>query len=107
MKTNCLIRIRSIVIIPIEKRRRGPGSKLQSVHAQHAANIHFARARSSLLIMLMTVQGTTPRFSSMEVQHWTALMVTSVAAIQWSMTAPSFAIFNNAGAGTLPASTYL
>jgi hypothetical protein len=31
--------------------------------------------------MLITVQGTTPRFSSIEVQHCTALMVTSVAAI--------------------------
>ena len=35
----------------------------------------------SLLIMLMTVQGTTPRFSSIEVQHCTALMVTCVAFI--------------------------
>ena len=48
------------------------------------------------LIMLITVQGTIPRFSSMEVQHCTALMVTSVAAIQWSTTAPSLAIFSNA-----------
>ena len=56
--------------------------------------------------MLMTVQGTTPRFSSIEVQHCTALMATSVAAIQWSTTAPSFAIFINAASGTLLASTY-
>jgi hypothetical protein len=32
--------------------------------------------------MLMMVQGTTPGFSSLEVQHCTALTATSVAAIQ-------------------------
>ena len=58
------------------------------------------------LIMLMTVHGTTPKFSSMEVQHCTALIATSVAAIHWSITAPSFAIFIKAAAGTLLASTY-
>jgi len=37
------------------------------MHAQHTADIHFAGDNSSLLIMLITVQGTTPRFSSIEV----------------------------------------
>ena len=58
------------------------------------------------LIMLMTVHGTTPRYSSIEVQHCTALMATSVAAIQWSTTAPSLAIFISAAAGTPLESTY-
>ena len=52
------------------------------------------------LIMLMTVQGTTPKNSSSDVQHCTALMATSVSAIQPSMTAPSLAILSKAGAGT-------
>ena len=39
-----------------------------------------------LLIMLMMVQGTTPKYSSMEVQHWTALIFTSVCVIQSSIT---------------------
>ena len=54
-----------------------------------------------LLIMLMTVQGTTPKNSSIDVQHCTALMVQSVCRIHSSITAPSFAIFINAVAGTL------
>ncbi len=44
------------------------------------------------LIMLMTVQGTTPKNSSIDVQHCTALTVISFAFIQLSITAPSFAI---------------
>ncbi len=42
------------------------------------------------LIMLITVQGTMPRNSSIDVQHCTALTVSSLAFIQWSITAPSF-----------------
>ena len=53
-----------------------------------------------LLIMLMTVQGTTPKYSSMEVQHCTALTSSSLACIQPSITAPSLAIFSRAWAGT-------
>ena len=58
------------------------------------------------LIMLITVHGTTPRFSSIEVQHCTALMATSVSAIHRSTTAPSLAIFSNAASGTELVSTY-
>ena len=36
-----------------------------------------ALASSSLLIMLMTVQGTTPKNSSIAVQHWIALTAMS------------------------------
>src|ERR1035438_4268180 len=53
----------------------------------------------SLLIILMMVQGTMPKYSSKEVQHWTALTVTLVCFIQPSMTAPSLAIFNSAVSG--------
>ena len=52
------------------------------------------------LIMLITVHGTTPKYSSSEVQHWMALMAMSVCSIQPSITAPSFAIFMQRGAGT-------
>ena len=52
-----------------------------------------------LLIMLMMVQGTTPKNSSIEVQHCTALMVQLVCFIQPSMTAPSLAIFSSAASG--------
>ena len=52
------------------------------------------------LIMLMTVQGTTPKNSSSEVQHWMALMATWVCSIQVSITAPSLAIFMRASMGT-------
>ena len=56
----------------------------------------------SLVIMLMMVQGTTPKNSSIEVQHCTALMVTWVCFIQPSITAPSLAIFSSA-ASAMPA----
>ena len=56
--------------------------------------------------MLMTVHGTTPRFSSIEVQHCTALIVTSVCFIQSSITAPSFAIFSSAASGISLVVTY-
>ena len=36
-----------------------------------------ALASRSLLIMLITVQGTTPKNSSIDVQHWIALTLTS------------------------------
>ena len=49
--------------------------------------------------MLITVQGTTPKYSSIEVQHCTALMARSFACIQPSTTAPSFAIFISAACG--------
>ena len=52
-----------------------------------------------LLIMLMMVQGTTPKNSSIEVQHCTALMVELVCFIHPSMTAPSLAIFISAASG--------
>ena len=58
-----------------------------------------------LLIMLMMVQGTTPKNSSIEVQHCTALTFTSAAFIQPSMTAPSFAILISAESGTPPVET--
>ena len=60
----------------------------------------------SLLIMLITVHGTTPRFSSIDVQHCTALIATSVAFIQSSTTAASFAIFSSASGGTPLVDTY-
>ena len=56
----------------------------------------------SLLIMLITVQGTTPKYSSMAVQHCTALIATSVSFIQPSTTAPSLAIFISASSGIPP-----
>ena len=57
--------------------------------------------------MLITVQGTTPKYSSSDVQHWTALMATSVCFIHRSITAPSLAIFSSAAAGTRSVDTYL
>jgi hypothetical protein len=53
----------------------------------------------SLLIMLMMVQGTTPKNSSIDVQHCTALTVTLVCFIHPSITAPSLAILSSASAG--------
>src|ERR1700744_1730665 len=57
-------------------------------------------------IMLITVQGTTPKYSSIEVQHCTALMVQAVCFIHVSMTAPSLAIFMRASSGMPAVVTY-
>ena len=51
----------------------------------------------------VTVHGTTPKYSSIAVQHCTALTVTSSSFIQVSMTWPSFAILSRASLGTLAA----
>src|ERR1035437_4192939 len=47
-----------------------------STSTSHAEGIRFS------LIMDITVQGTMPRYSSIEVQHWTAETVSSLAFIQ-------------------------
>jgi hypothetical protein len=78
MEAYRFIGIASVIVIPIEQRRRGSGREFQCVHGQRAASVSQALERSSLLIMLITVHGTTPRFSSIEIQHCTALMFTSV-----------------------------
>ena len=54
------------------------------------------------LIMLITVQGTTPKYSSIEVQHCRAEMVASTSFIHCSMTAASLAILSSAAAGASP-----
>ena len=58
------------------------------------------------LIMLIMVQGTTPKNSSIEVQHCTALIVTGAVFIQPSITAPSFAIFSSDSSGIPAVVTY-
>ena len=40
-----------------------------------ATSVSQAEEKRFSLIMLMTVQGTTPKYSSSEVQHWIAEMV--------------------------------
>ncbi len=49
--------------------------------------------------MLITVHGTTPKNSSIDVQHCTALMSRSLSFIHRSTTTPSLAIFMMAASG--------
>ena len=42
--------------------------------------------------MLITVQGTTPKFSSIDVQHWIAVPASSRSATYWSRTTANFAM---------------
>ena len=51
-------------------------------------------------IMLISVQGTTPKNSSMAVQHWTDEPASALSFIQSSTTTPNFAIFTSGAAGT-------
>ena len=71
----------------------------------HTSTSH-ALGSSSLLIIHMIVHGTTPKNSSSEVQHCTALIVTSASTIQPSITVPSFAIFRSAASGIPSVGTY-
>ena len=52
-----------------------------------------------LLIMLISVQGTTPKNSSIAVQHWTAVAWRRLSFIHRSTATPNLAIFNNATGG--------
>jgi hypothetical protein len=79
VEADALIGMAAVVVVPVEQRGRRAGGQRQHVHAERAGYIHFAgRGIRSLDIMLMMVQGTTPKYSSSEVQHCTALMVTEV-----------------------------
>ena len=53
--------------------------------------------------MLMIVQGTTPKFSSIELQHWMEMASSSLAARHRSITTPSLAIFVSAAVGNAAA----
>ena len=70
----------AVVVVPVEQRARRLGREPQRVHADHAAARPLRRRSNAgrSLIMLITVQGTTPKYSSIEVQHCTALMSTFV-----------------------------
>ena len=71
-----------------------------SIETTPVTSTSQALGRSPSLIMLMTVQGTTPKNSCSAVQHWIADPSSRSASIQSSTTAPSFAIFSNAASGT-------
>ena len=98
MEADGLIGIVAVVVVPVEQRAGRAGGELQRVHSDTPQiSTSQALGSRSLLIMLIIVQGTTPKYSSIAVQHCTALMATSVS-IQPSTTAPSFAIFSSAWA---------
>ena len=60
----------------------------------------------SLLIMLISVQGTTPKNSSIAVQHWMAVALSSSwLAIQRSTATPNLAIFAARRLGMPPVGT--
>ncbi len=63
-------------------------------------SVSHADGIRSLLIMLMTVQGTMPMFSSIDVQHCSAVMSSRVSSIQRRMPTAILAIFISAAAGT-------
>src|ERR1700683_1752794 len=58
-------------------------------------------------IMLMMVQGTTPKNSCIAVQHWTEVPASSLFFIHSSTTTPNFAILTSDGFGVLLLFTYL
>ena len=63
-------------------------------------SVSQALGTKPLLNMLMIVQGTTPKNSSMAVQHCTAVAASSCSAIHASTTTPNLAILSRAAAGT-------
>ena len=75
-KQTALFGIVAVVVVPVEQRAGRLGRQGQGVHAERAARCRLRRRSGirSLLIMLMIVQGTTPKYSSIAVQHCTALI---------------------------------
>ena len=49
VEANRLVRIGSVIIVPIEQRRRRAGCELQCVHAEHTADIDLAGARQQFI----------------------------------------------------------
>ena len=70
-----------------------------------ATSVSQAEGSRLLLMMLISVQGTTPKYSSMEVQHWMAEACRRLSAIQSSTTTPKRAMRSRAWAGVLLALT--
>ena len=64
-------------------------------------SVSQAEGLRALLLMLISVQGTTPKYSSIEVQHWMAVASSWLASFQPSRTTPNLAIFIRAWAGTV------
>src|SRR6516225_6047816 len=81
----------------------GSGNDFLKIHAHIFEKVlwQVAAVKAHCFVRIIAVQGTTPKNSSSEVQHWIALMVTSVSFIQLWITAPSLAIFTNAASGML------
>jgi len=71
-----------------------------SIASAPTISVSQAEGVSALLAMLITAQGTIPKYSSIDVQHWTAVASSRLAAIQSSSTAPNLAILSRAAAGT-------
>src|SRR5438046_2661444 len=49
VKTNSLVRIVGVVVIPVEQGAGSFGSQLQRVHSDHAGNVNFAGAGHALV----------------------------------------------------------
>ena len=45
LEAHSFVRVRPVVVVPVEKRGRSIGSQTQGVHSEDAADVHFARAR--------------------------------------------------------------
>ena len=75
-----LVGVGAVVVVPVEQRAEGVWlASAERVHARACRGCRPRRreAKRSSLIMDMMVQGTMPRNSSMLVQHWTAVTVSS------------------------------
>ena len=69
-------------------------------------SVSQALGTRALLSMLMAVQGTTPKYSSIEVQHWMAVPASSCSAMCASRTTANLAMRSSDSFGILVAFTY-
>ena len=69
-------------------------------------SVSQALGTSASLSMLITEQGVMPKFSSMDVQHWTAVPDNSCSSIKRSRTTPNLAIFSRESRGIPSTETY-
>jgi len=91
MEAHRLVRVAAIVVVPVQQRARRPEASVSAYMAiAPQTSTSQALGAFALLSMLITVQGTTPKYSSIDVQHCTEVTSISLAVTQPSITAPAW-----------------
>jgi hypothetical protein len=111
LENDGLVRVVTVVVVPIHDGARRPGSELKDVHATiPTTSVSQALGIRLFDIMLITVHGIAPKYSCKAVQHWMEVPTSWFACVHSSTSVPNLAIFMSESGGipcveTYPAST--